>query len=778
MGNEGSHDFRDDSGVGDFENAILPPMVLLIDNVIWRADSIGCAIQDDATIKVVALLDGWEIGQPVSFPSAMFPSLPISRVTKKLIPKGPGSVLKLVFSTESGAAAGTTGEISMPLSKLIHFGVPLCTTLWLALPFEAGIGLKYDMSEALARGSNPELSKVVLSVFRPSYKDRNEELQPDVHGVLAEDTGMGCTGPVKTGPTAITQIKGLIKGMRSMSLALCAMQRECFNRDRSPNPFQSHKLSAPGQQFGAVNDRLVAQVRSLEMQLESRGDELQDVSPFATSDLQVARLQEMLEQVRCENTVLQVEKAKSQEKIDLQETHWRERLESQGKELKSLRSIDVLQSQELDRRLHELNGFQDMRDGQDKTMQEIEKVQVQLEELEVLKSQVQTHKAQQRYLERELNLANEELQRLRDLDEQRKSITQNHAELEDELGRSQANLGGVHKELAEAREDLKVVPSLEKQVQYLEVELKLSKDKNVELSSEIAAVQEELARAKATAEAVAVEKAGAANMYEEQLARNAADLEALRARDYTNPARGEEVVRMQVELESLRMEKQKWKEALEADCHRWNNELEALRIANERQVELQDELAAKSMELEALKMSASSRQVIEDEIVRKNDEVESTNQAEVEVLQETLEKMKAAAPKRLKDLREECAALREKDKERVALKEQVKAMSVENSKQVDEIKDLKETERKSERRLQETTEDLDRKKSALLNVRAEREVLRTGEVLRQELVDDNLSMKEELDKLKQKDASTRKELNELRGASGQQKSDRSGVQTV
>merc|ERR1719197_1126317 len=78
--------------------------------------------------------------------------------------------------------------------------------------------------------------------------------------------------------------------------------------------------------------------------------------------------------------------------------------------------------------------------------------------------------------------------------------------------------------------------------------------------------------------------------------------------------------------------------------------------------------------------------------------------------------------------------------------------------QLDEIKELKEAERKSENRIQDTKEELDRKKGELLNMRAEREVLRTGEVLRQELVDENLTMREELDKLKKKDANARKDL--------------------
>lgn len=215
---------------------------------------------------------------------------------------------------------------------------------------------------------------------------------------------------------------------------------------------------------------------------------------------------------------------------------------------------------------------------------------------------------------------------------------------------------------------------------------------------------------------------------------------------------------MQVELNSLRLEKQQWREDLETECHRWNSELDALRIANARQIELQDELSQKSVELEGWRHQRESHETIQNEIIKKTGEVEVRNQVQDAVLQQTLEKLKANAPQRLKDLRDECAALKAKDKERLALKEEVVALRVETSRCGDEIKDLREASRKLEMRLGETTEELERKKAELLNMRAEREVLRTGEVLRQELVDENMTMKEELDKLKRKDATSRKDL--------------------
>jgi len=134
------------------------------------------------------------------------------------------------------------------------------------------------------------------------------------------------------------------------------------------------------------------------------------------------------------------------------------------------------------------------------------------------------------------------------------------------------------------------------------------------------------------------------------------------------------------------------------------------------------------------------------------------NKVEDAVLKETLDKLKAAAPQRLKDLREENASLREKEKEMLSLKEEIGKIRSESSKQVDEIRDLREAEKKTEYRLQDTTEELERKKAEILNMRAEREVMRTGQVLHQELVDENLAMKEELDKLKAKDANSRKDL--------------------
>lgn len=654
-----------------------------------------------------------------------------------MIPQHPGSVLSLQFSIESGA----TAEITIPLTKLIRYGLPLCTTLWLGLPLEGGSGMKYDISEALARGNNPDIPKVVVTIFRPS---RNQDFhglavdpQPDVHGALTEDIDT-CTGPVKKGPTAIAQIKGLIRALRVLSFTTHSLQEKLFTADRSNT---------------ALTQQLQDTMRALTPTIRDRMP-----NDNGAAEAQVQQMQEMLNEARHENTRLQVEKAELQERSKLQEGHWRQQLESAGLELHALRSSDQLRSHEMDRLGQELGSFQALRAAQEESHHQIQQAHTQLEELEALKGQVQTQRGQQQYLQRELTLATEELQSLKVLDRQRKSLSQDHAQIQDELVRTGVTLEGAQKELSQARQELKNLPGLEKQVQYLDAELKSSREKVENISAEQRAVAEELVRAKATSETLNIEKNATTRMLEDQLARVTGELEAFRTRDLDKPAQLEEKARERVELESLRNEKQQWREDLESECHRWNSELESLRLANERQVALQDELAQKSVELEVLRLDKKQQQSIQNEIVQKTTEIEVQNKVEGVVLQETLDKLRAQAPQRLKDLREECTALRAKDKERVTLKEEVGTLRMDSMRQAEQIRDLQEAEKKAVARLEETKEELDRKKSELLNMRAEREVLRTGEVLRQELVDENLSMREELDKLKKKDANARKDL--------------------
>lgn len=742
MGNESSRAIEDGPrGGGDdgaFDNVILPPMVMVIDHIMWRHEDVS-GHSSSSTVQCSATVDGIAVGRPMSFP---LPPMSIGGPLR-IMPQHPGSTLSLHFSNDAGAAI----DLKIPLSKLIRYGAPLCTTLWLGLPLDGTTIRDYDFGQALARGNNADIPKVVVTIFRPS---KNQDLsrgdaadpQPDVHGALNEDQDNTCTGPVKRGPTAVAQIKGLIRSLRLMSHTTYALQQELFN-------------AAGKADHGALAKQLQESMQLLKLGApQSANANHRDPIASAAVTAEFLQLQDMLDESRRENTRLQVEKAEIQERARLQEEHWRQQLESGGAEAQALRNVEALRNQELDRMSEELGSFRHLRDAQEQSQSALADVHSQLEELETLRSQVQTQRGQQLYLQRELTLASEELQSLRALEGQRKSLSQDHAQGQDDLVRTQIALAGAQKDLEQAREELKIVPTIEKQVQYLEAELAIARQKIESLSTEQKRAEEELFRATATSTSLSIEKDSTTRLLEDQLSRAKAELEALRLRDQERPERETENARMRVEVETLRLEKQQWREDLESECHRWNGELEALRLANERQVHLQDELAAKSVELEVMRKTGE----IQDAVIKKTGEIEEKAQIEDGVLQETLEKLRAAAPQRLKDLREECAALRTKEKERVALKEELHLLRAENRRHLDEVKDAREAEQKIESRLHITMEELERKKSELLNMRAEREVLRTGDVLRQELVDENLTMREELDKLKKKDLTSRKDL--------------------
>jgi len=751
-------------GDGEFADTILPPMVLIVDAILWRPDCISpsrdfddnvsrsrsgrqltppaSATSHSSRIWCTASLDGMEIYPPMSFP---LPPMSVGG-PMKVIPQTPNSAITLAFQTEAGAKA----EIRIPLTKLIRYGAPLFTTLWLGLPLEGGTGYQYELSEALHRGQMPDVPKVAVTVFRPA---RNQDFhglavdpQPDVQCILVEDMDT-CTGPVKKGPTAQVQIKGLVRALRFMSLTTHALQQKLFDGD---NP--DHGMATISRQLQDTLLNLTPKTSEREPSSAFLGDQIQAAEARARS------AQEMHDELRRLNTKLEVEKAELDQRLQLQTEHWKQQQESASAEVQALRDTDGLRRQELDRALQELDSFHDLRLETEKNQADLDKATGQVEELSNLRSQVQTHRGQQLYLQRELTLATEELQSLRALEGQRKSLTQDHAQAQDELVRTKSTLAGEQKELERAREELKNLPGLSQQAQYLEAELKLAREKIDVLATESRDTQQELARAKATSETLTIEKEATTRMLEDQSARLKEELEAFRARDVDKPARDEDVARTKVELEALQREKEQWREDLDSECQRWNSELDNLRIANERQVDLQQELAQKSIELEVLRRDANNQKAIHDQIVNQTNQIEVRNKVEDEVLKDTVDKLRAAAPQRLKDLRAECEALREKDKERIALKEELSSVRMSNMRQLDEIKDLKEASRKTENKLSEVGDEFDRKKSELLNMRAEREVLRSGDLLRQELVDENLNMREELDKLRAKDGNGRKDL--------------------
>lgn len=782
MGNEPSS-MQDGGGKDfekDFQDTILPPMVLIIDQIVWPVGSISQAAPDKrpgsgrltppassahgARIWCSAWLDGVEIGQPVQFP---LPPLSVGGPTMKVIPQTPGSVCTLKFRTDAGAE----GLIRVPLHKLIRYGAPLYTSLWLGLPVEGDSGYEVELADALSRGQNPDVAKCAITIFRPA---RNQDFhgmavdpQPDIQSTLQQEDMDTCTGPVKRGPGAAVQIKGLVRALRLNALTTLALQTKLFEGGMASSDLsrqlQETVLSLTPKIKERDPDMNMALTDQVERQLR------------ATED-RAARLADQYEDLRRANTQLEVEKASLEQRLKLQTEHWQQQQQSNSAELQALREADSLRQRELDRYVQDLEGLNDLRKSQEQNQEDLNKASNQLEELHNLRSQVQTHRGQQLYLQRELTLATEELQSLRALEGQRKSLSQDHAAAQDELVRVQVALDGERKELAKCRDELKNLPALSSQAGYLDSELKLAREKVESLSSENKDIQQELARAKATAEALSVEKDKTTKMLEDHLARANTELETLRARDTDRPSQVEELTRCKVELEVLRQEKQQWKEDLENDSQRWNNELEALRVAHEKQVELQEERNRLTVELEAVRMSAQQQQSIHNDYVQKSTEIEVRNKVEGAVLEETLDKLKKAAPQKLKDLRAENQALKEKDKERIQLKEENTALRLENLKQLDEIKELKQAETRTESRLKEAQDDMEKKKSELLNMRAEREVLRTGDILRQELVDENLAMREELDRLKKKDGNTRKdlqdqlaracsELSELRGSS-------------
>merc|ERR1711972_981637 len=120
---------------------------------------------------------------------------------------------------------------------------------------------------------------------------------------------------------------------------------------------------------------------------------------------------------------------------------------------------------------------------------------------------------------------------------------------------------------------------LEKRVDYLEAELKLARSKAESAVDENGRNQQELARARAVADALRLESETTSKRLETQLARADAELGVLRTRDAERLAREQELARLRVEHSALRSEKELWSEELENESRRWNAELNALRVA-------------------------------------------------------------------------------------------------------------------------------------------------------------------------------------------------------
>jgi hypothetical protein len=375
-----------------------------------------------------------------------------------------------------------------------------------------------------------------------------------------------------------------------------------------------------------------------------------------------------------DNAKLHAGAAERDKKYRLEKEHWQKQLESKDAELEALREVDALQNAELRRLQQELEEHGARRsEAHKQDGSPVARVECQLEELANARSQAETQRTQYLCLQNELQIANEELQKLRALDGQRTSLANDHNITQDELARTQASVATLKKELFQAREDLKALPPLETKLPYLEEELRLARAKADAMTAENTSNQQELARSRATAESLRVEQETTAKRLENQLARADAEIETLRSRDQDRLVREEELMRLRAEVAVLRMEKQHWSDDYDKECNRMTTELEALRDAKEQSVQLQEELAQRSSEVELLRATHIQQRVIQEKIATEDT---ARSQMEDVVLQETLTKLKSAAPQRLKDLRAreealraENEALRAREAERLKLQE-------------------------------------------------------------------------------------------------------------
>mmetsp|Transcript_68179 Transcript_68179/g.107331 ORF Transcript_68179/g.107331 Transcript_68179/m.107331 type:complete len:773 (-) Transcript_68179:403-2721(-) len=751
MGNESSHGHKDDDyGKAvvskEFENVILPQMVLIIEHVLWRSDATqhstgfqgnldysqksltpldrsyqsiqstkpgtGPLFGPSSRIWCTASLDGRILGPEISFPSSG------STPPLKVNPTHPGSILSLKFRMDPlGTVA--PGEITIPLFKLVRYGAPLFTTLWLALPLD-GDGYEaqnYDLGEAVAKIRNPNLPKVCITLFKPIRREDWHGLavdpQPDVHGALVEDMDT-CVGPAKRGPTAIQQIKGLHYSLRTLSQMIAALQEALF--------------LSPDERHGDLARQIQDTMRSI-TQKPDTGYAPVDVGSFW-------QVQEMLR------------------KMEAEKEQWRNQLESKDRELQR-RSQERA---ELDNLRIEFNRQKDELERKGSEVGEVRNLTVQLEMEKRMNQRLQ-----------------EDITNLQRLDVRRLSITQDHAVASEELVRLQASLSAREKELLQLREErdqaqtsLRSLPTLETKVHHLEAELKFAQEKADALNTKCWKQEQELAYSKS--DAAALHK-----RLEDQSNQVDSELKALRSSASERIRLEEELGRLRVEAAHLRSEKKMLTEDLETESHRWKAELEALRTAKDQQAELQEELTQKSMELEVLRVSQNTQKNVFDAMAKNAEEQEVRNKFEDEKLEETLTKLKQSAPKGLKDLREECAALRIKDKEREVLKKEYTSLKLELAKKEEEIRSLREARRRMEASLQESVEELERKKGEVKAMRAELEVQRTGEMLQKETLD---NMRNQIEGLKNKDSSVREDLQEeLAKASAELKVLRAKLQT-
>jgi len=531
----------------------------------------------------------------------------------KVIPQHPKSMLTLRFTTESGQRA----EIEIPLRKLIRYGAPLYTTLWLGFALDAK-GSSCDFMDAFTNSQNPEMAKVALTLFRPCWDQDYHGLavnpEPDIRTTLAEDMDC-CTGPTMAGPTASSQIRGLMRALRILSITTQTLQEAVFSPDRGINPELTKQLQ----------DTLLAL----------------SPDPAVASDGRILELQDLVEKGRQENARLQLLYSELQQRNCLQGDLWKKQLESKDAELQAVRREDGFRSTALDQAHQEVSELQRRRDNVESANQLLE--------------------GSRKALSNDHAEVKDELTRL----QEELSRTQ------EELSGTQASLAGAEKELIQARASLSTLPTLEEHVGHLEVDLKLARENAEALFAENLENQQELSRARARVESMQLEKESMTKRLDDQLARGDELLEALRIHDQDRVSQDDELATLRLETSVLRQERQQLTEDKDRHCKRWSAEVEGLRAAKEQLCKLQKELAQKSTELEVMRVSHNHSRTRQEAMFAKTLEDEARNKAEDGALKEALSRLKSAAPQRLKDLREECEDLRKKDEERVQLNEQL-----------------------------------------------------------------------------------------------------------
>lgn len=764
MGNEASHSVKDDeygkaSVSKEFENVVLPPMVLIIENIVWRAESpqqqqagfqgnldlsqkslsmsmsqldrsyqsiqvsrpgTGPLYTQPSRVWCTASLDGRIVGPEIMFPSSS------ATQPLKVTPQHPGSVLSLKFRMDPYGTA--PGEITIPLYKLIRYGAPLFTTLWLALPLDGDSfeAQNYELGEAIAKIRNPNLPKVCITLFKPVRREDWHGLavdpQPDVHGALVEDMDT-CVGTSRKGPTAIQQIKGLHYSLRTLSQMCGSLQEALFD---SPDE---------------RNNELARQIQDTMRSITQKPEVGYGGHRPMVDESSFWQFQDTLR------------------KMEAEKEQWKQQLESKDRELERCESSRAQDRADLEQLRLEFDRQRQELVRKANSSDELKNVTVELEMERRMNQRLQEDitnvrrqsLVQDQAMVKDHAVASEELVRAQAaLLAKDNALTAKEHELTQVRAQLEASLSAKTKEVYQVQEELGQARSLEIKVKHLETQLQFAQEQAEALNTKCAKQEQELAFSKSDA-------ATLHKRLEDQSTAIDAELKALRNSSAERIKLEEELGRLRVEAAHLRSEKKMLTEDLETESEKWKAELEALRTAKDQQAELQEELATKSMELEVLKVSQNTQKSLVETMAKSAEEQEVRNRNEDAALEETLTKLKQNAPTGLKALREECAALRIKDKERQSLKEEYDKLKVKLAKKEEEMIELKEARKRLEISLQESAEELERKKGEVKSMRAELEVQRTGEMLQKELVE---TMKTQLEGLKKKDTSVREDLQE------------------